>query len=431
MSNKSIQSIKIAFYTLGCKLNFAETSNLARLVSDAGYTKVDFSEEADIYIINTCYVTGSAEKKCRHIIHQTHNRNKNSHIIVMGCFSQLAPNELKNIEGVSLVIGNSEKKNLLQYIKNIYDNSIDEKTSCNNILNEYDFFNSYSSGDRTRAFLKVQDGCDYYCSYCTIPLARGHSRSGRINDIIESAKEIGAKGIKEIVLTGVNIGDFGKLSNEKFIDLLYALEKVNNIERFRISSIEPNLITEDIIAFVQSSSKFLPHFHIPLQSGSDKILNSMKRKYDTTFFKNKINNIKSLIPHACIAIDVITGFPSETNDDFINSYNFIKELDISYMHVFTYSERKNTLAYNIEPKVPLNERHIRTKELIALSEIKKKLFYTQNIGRTTKVLFEHKNEKGFISGFTDNYIKVRLPYNPELINKIIDIKITEDILAIS
>ncbi|MDP4266117.1 MAG: tRNA (N(6)-L-threonylcarbamoyladenosine(37)-C(2))-methylthiotransferase MtaB [Bacteroidota bacterium] len=416
---------KVAFYTLGCKLNYAETSNIARILNEGGYQKVNFQDNADFYVINTCAVTGNAEKKCRNIIRQTIRRSPTAKIIIMGCFSQLAHEEIKNIEGVSLVLGNSEKSDIIKYMQEL-DNDTNSLVSCNDILKIDEFYPSYSSGDRTRAFLKIQDGCDYYCSYCTVPLARGHSRSGRIEDIVNSAIEIGKKGIKEIVLTGVNIGDFGKNTGEKFIELLRKLEDVKAIERYRISSIEPNLITEEIINHTAISRKFLPHFHIPLQSGTDKILKAMKRRYDTKFFSEKVSLIKKQISDCCIAVDVIAGFPGETEKDFEETYNFINSLDISYVHVFTYSERANTLATDFENKVSISERHKRTKALLELSEIKKKEFYLQHIGQSAKVLFESENENGFIGGFSENYIRIKVPYTHEFVNKILELTIKEE-----
>jgi threonylcarbamoyladenosine tRNA methylthiotransferase MtaB len=410
---------RIAFHTLGCKLNFAETSTVSRTFYNNKYTIVNFSDLADIYVINTCLVTAIAEKKCLSVIRQAHKRNPEAKIAVIGCLPQLKPQKLASIEGVRFILNNNEKYDLINYLDELSVTSFQPPAS--NF--QHIFMPSYSLGDRTRSFLKIQDGCDYYCSYCIIPAARGRSRSSPIEKVIECAGELAAKGIKEIVLTGVNIGDFGKKNNENFLQLIKELDKINGIDRYRISSIEPDLLNEDIIEFVAKSDKFLPHFHIPLQSGSDKVLKLMHRKYKRALFVKRINYIKSLIPDCLIAVDVIVGFPGESDEDFEDTMNFIKISDITYVHVFTFSERENTLAFKMDNKVPVNIRRQRSKKLQLLSDNKKILFYLQNKGKTRDVLFESDNDNGFMYGFTDNYIKVKTPFNENLINKIVPVKL--------
>ncbi len=420
----------VAFHTLGCKLNFAETSTLARQFEYSGYQKTDFDNSADVYVINTCSVTDDADKECRRIVRNSLRHAPDAFIIVTGCYAQLKPNEIATIEGVDLVIGASEKFNIIQHINEGRKNKKAEIYSCS--IDEVNTFNSaYSSGDRTRAFLKVQDGCDYSCTYCTIPLARGSSRSDSIANIVNNANEIAKQGIKEIVLTGVNIGDFGsssikiptdeKKNKETFLDLIKALDKIKGISRFRISSIEPNLLTDEIIQFVAESNKFVPHFHIPLQSGSDKVLKNMKRRYKKDLYSARIKKIKSLMPHCCIGVDVIVGFPDETEEDFLDTFNFIDSLDISYLHVFTYSERDQTEALEIQPIIPIEERRKRNKVLRNLSLAKEMKFYSSNINTTQTVLFEKQNKNGFIYGYTENYIKVKTKFTPKLVGNITEV----------
>lgn len=412
-----------AFYTLGCKLNFSETSTIARNLKEAGYKKVEFHEPADIYVINTCSVTDNADKKCKKIVQQALKHSPGAYIAIIGCYAQLKPEEISQIPGVDLVLGANEKFNLAEHLQ---DFSKSEKAKIFNteIKTVNSFKAAFSEGDRTRTFLKVQDGCDYFCSFCTIPLARGFSRSDNVANTVEQAKKAIEGGAKEIVLTGVNIGDFGKETNESFFDLIKALDKLEGVERYRISSIEPNLLTNEIIEFVSKSDKFLPHFHIPLQSGSNKILKAMRRRYERELYAERVAFIKSLMPHAAIGVDVIVGFPSETKEDFIDTYEFINGLDVSYLHVFTYSERENTTALRIKEIVPMNERNERSKQLHILSEKKKRFFYDQNINKVYPVLFEAENDGGNMYGFTSNYIKVSSPYDPILVNEIKDFKLT-------
>jgi len=419
---------RVAFYTLGCKLNFSETSTISRKFVEEGYEKVEFTDPADIYVINTCSVTENADKECKRIVRSALKTSPDAYIVIVGCYAQLKPEEIARIDGVDLVLGASEKFKLTSYINDLTKKESTEIHSCE--VDEADFFvDAYSIGDRTRAFLKVQDGCDYSCTYCTIPLARGISRSDTVSNVINNAKKIAAQGIKEIVLTGVNIGDYGKgeFGNKKhentFLELITELDKIESIHRIRISSIEPNLLNDQIIEFVAQSKRFVPHFHIPLQSGSDKILKLMRRRYLTDLYKNRVNKIKSLMPHACIGVDVITGFPSESQEDFLTTYHFLNDLDISYLHVFTYSERDNTEALNIEPIVPVAERQKRTKMLRVLSSKKKRNFYEQNLNVTRNVLFEAEEKGNFMYGFTDNYVKVKLAYNENLINQIIPVSL--------
>jgi threonylcarbamoyladenosine tRNA methylthiotransferase MtaB len=410
-----------AFYTLGCKLNFSETSTISRDLEEEGYAKIDFELGADIYIINTCSVTDQADKKCRNIVRKALKYNPNAFIIVIGCYAQLKPEEISTIEGVDLVLGAQEKFNIGKYLDDT--NKKNKPVLLNqSIKNVKTFYPGYSMGDRTRSFFKVQDGCNYFCSFCTIPLARGKSRSGSISQTIEKAKEIGRSEVKEVVLTGINLGDFGYGTNENFFQLIKELEQLNGIYRYRISSIEPDLLSEEIIQFVNSSNKFVPHFHIPLQSGSDYLLKKMRRKYDTDLYSSRIRLIKKLMPHACIGVDVIVGFPGETEEEFNKTTEYLKSLPISYLHVFTYSERANTNAPKMNDVVPMDVRRKRSKQLRILSLKLKLKFYNENIGYKGKVLFESKEENNLI-GFTENYIKVKIPFEDKIINTIQEVRI--------
>jgi threonylcarbamoyladenosine tRNA methylthiotransferase MtaB len=414
---------KVAFYTLGCKLNFSETSTIARQFETLGFDRVSPESSADIYVINTCSVTEQADRKCRHAIRKFIGKSPGALIAVVGCYAQLKPDEIASMEGVDLVLGSSEKFNIPTYITSNTKKAKAKIYSCDvDVL--HDFFPAYSSNDRTRSFLKVQDGCDYHCSYCTIPLARGHSRNMPIAKIIEQAQEIASKGIKEIILTGVNTGDFGKSTDESFLRLIQELEMVNGIERYRISSIEPNLITNEIIEFCSQSSKFLPHFHIPLQSGSNRILGLMKRRYKRELFAERLGKIRSLIPNTFIGVDVIVGFPGETDDDFNDTFNFLQQQQPSFLHIFPYSERANTPAIDYGDKVKSTNIKQRVHQLAKLSENLHHQFYLNNIGKTEAVLFEstHKGERMF--GFTRNYIKVEAPYDRSLVGQIVDVRMT-------
>lgn len=421
---------KVAFYTLGCKLNFSETSTIARNFQSEGFERVDFSEKADIYVINTCSVTDNADKRFKTIVKSALKQNENAFLIAIGCYAQLKPEELAAVDGVDLVLGATEKFKVTNYINDLSKNEMGEVHSCE--IEEADFYeSSYSFGDRTRAFLKVQDGCDYKCTYCTIPLARGISRSDTLENVLKNAKEISEKGIKEIVLTGVNIGDYGKgeFGNKKhehtFFDLVQALDKVTGIHRLRISSIEPNLLTNETIKFVAQSNGFVPHFHIPLQSGSNTLLKLMKRRYLRETYTNRVKTIKKLLPNACIGVDVIVGFPGETDELFLETYNYLNELDISYLHVFTYSERPNTEAVKMDGVVPQKVRTKRSKMLRGLSVKKRRAFYESQLNNEATVLFESENKEGFIHGFTENYVKVKTPWNPDLVNTLHKIKLTQ------
>jgi len=421
---------KVAFYTLGCKLNFSETSTIARGFVNEGFQRVDFSEKADMYVINTCSVTDNADKKFKTIVKQAQKGNPTAFIAAVGCYAQLKPEELAAVDGVDLVLGATEKFKIRDYINDLSKNDFGEVHSCE--IEDADFYvGSYAIGDRTRAFLKVQDGCDYKCTYCTIPLARGISRSDALANVLKNASEIAAQGIKEIVLTGVNIGDYGKgeFGNKKhehtFLDLVKALDKVEGISRLRISSIEPNLLKNETIDFVANSKAFVPHFHIPLQSGSDALLKLMKRRYLTSLYTERIQRIKQVMPYCCIGVDVIVGFPGETEAHFLETYHFLNELDISYLHVFTYSERDNTEAATMEGVVPKNVRNKRSKMLRGLSVKKRRAFYESQIGSELEVLFEGENREGYIQGFTENYVKVRTPWNPSLINTLHKVKLKE------
>ncbi|WP_017731461.1 tRNA (N(6)-L-threonylcarbamoyladenosine(37)-C(2))-methylthiotransferase MtaB [Nafulsella turpanensis] len=411
---------KVAFYTLGCKLNFSETSSISRLFEQKGYKKVEFEEQPDIYIINTCSVTDNADKKCRKIVREAQKINPDAFVAIIGCYAQLKPTEISEIPGVDAVLGAAEKFRLIELL----DGFVKEPSArvfASEISEANTFHNAFSYGDRTRTFLKVQDGCNYNCAFCTIPLARGKSRSNSIANIVTSAREIAATDVKEVVLTGVNIGDFGIQEGrrkERFYDLVKELDEVEGIERFRISSIEPNLLSDDIIDFVADSKRFVPHFHIPLQSGSNKILKSMHRRYQRELYAERVAHIKQRMPHACIGVDVIVGFPGETEEDFLETYHFINELEVSYLHVFTYSERANTAATEMEEVVPMKERNRRSRMLRNLSEKKKRHFYEQNIGRSATVLFEDDVQDGHMHGFTENYVRVTAKYDPVLINEL-------------
>ena len=418
----------VAFYTLGCKLNFSETSTIARNFVDNNFKKVSFNESADVYVINTCSVTENADNKFKNVVKRANRINPNAFIIAIGCYAQLKPNELASVLGVNLVLGANEKFNILNYLDKLSTDDSPQVYSCN--INDVDnYISSYSVSDRTRAFLKVQDGCDYKCTYCTIPLARGISRSDDINSIINNAEQISKTGIKEIVLTGVNIGDYGKgeFGNKKhestFLDLIESLDKTSSIERIRISSIEPNLLKNEIISFVSKSNLFVPHFHIPLQSGSNEILKLMKRRYLRDLYEDRVKFIRNLMPDACIGVDVIVGFPGETKEYFMETFDFLNSLDISYLHVFSYSERDNTLASELSQRVPNSIRSKRSKILRSLSLKKRRMFYESQLGKSKKVLFESENRKGYIHGFTDNYVKIRAPWNPELVNTIHQVKL--------
>ena len=420
---------KVAFYTLGCKLNFSETSTIARNFVSEGFNRVDFDEKADIYVINTCSVTDNADKRFKTIVKNALKKNEDAFLIAVGCYAQLKPEELAAIDGVDLVLGATEKFNVTSYINDLTKNQHGEVHSCE--ISEADFYvGSYSIGDRTRAFLKVQDGCDYKCTYCTIPLARGISRSDTVENVIKNAAEISKRGIKEIVLTGVNIGDYGKgeFGNKKhehtFLDLVKQLDKVAGIHRLRISSIEPNLLRDETIDFVSKSDTFVPHFHIPLQSGSDDLLKKMKRRYLRDTYTNRVQKIKKVLPNACIGVDVIVGFPGETEKHFLDTYHYLNDLDISYLHVFTYSERANTEAVLMGGVVPKKTRAKRSKMLRGLSVKKRRAFYETQLGETLTVLFESENKEGYIYGFTENYVKVKTPWNPRFINTLHTITLT-------
>ena len=421
---------KVAFYTLGCKLNFSETSTIARSFNDEGFDRVDFSEKADIYVINTCSVTENADKRFKTVVKQAQKANPEAFVAAVGCYAQLKPQELADVNGVDLVLGATEKFKITDYLNDLSKNDLGEVHSCE--IEEADFYvGSYSIGDRTRAFLKVQDGCDYKCTYCTIPLARGISRSDTMDNVLENAKAISKQNIKEIVLTGVNIGDYGKgeFGNKKhehtFLDLVNELDEVEGIERLRISSIEPNLLKNETIDLVSKSRAFVPHFHIPLQSGSNIILKKMKRRYMRELYIDRVAKIREVMPHACIGVDVIVGFPGETEDLFLETYNFLTELDISYLHVFKYSERDNTEAADMDGIVPNNIRSKRSKMLRGLSVKKRRAFYESQMGTTRTVLFESENKEGYIHGFTENYVKTKTPWNPELVNTLHQVELTE------
>ncbi|MFT4780352.1 MAG: threonylcarbamoyladenosine tRNA methylthiotransferase MtaB [Psychroserpens sp.] len=420
---------KVAFYTLGCKLNFSETSTIARDFSSEGFERVDFKEKADIYVINTCSVTENADKRFKSIVKQAQKVNPEAFVAAVGCYAQLKPQELADVDGVDLVLGATEKFKITDYLNDLSKNDMGEVHSCE--IEDANFYvGSYSIGDRTRAFLKVQDGCDYKCTYCTIPLARGVSRSDTLENVLENARVISERNIKEIVLTGVNIGDYGKgeFGNKKhehtFYELVKALDKVEGIERLRISSIEPNLLKNETIEFVSKSKAFVPHFHIPLQSGNNEILKLMRRRYMKELYVERVSRIKEVMPHACIGVDVIVGFPGETDDLFLETYNFLNELEISYLHVFTFSERDNTVAASLEGVVSKKVRAKRSKMLRGLSVKKRRAFYESQIGSWRTVLFESENKEGYIQGFTENYVKVKSPWDPELVNTLQTVELT-------
>ena len=415
---------RVAFHTMGCKLNYSETSTISRDFITRGFEKVEYRDHADIYVINTCSVTENADKEARRLIRQAKRLNPLSSIAVIGCYAQLKPEEIAAIDGVDLVIGSEEKFNLLDHLNEL-DQKEDNTIIRSSIEHVHSFKPSYSIGDRTRSYLKVQDGCDYTCSFCTIPLARGKSRSGDIQTTVKTAQEVALKGVKEIVLTGVNIGDFGVGSDESLLQLLIELDNIEGVERFRISSIEPNLLNNDIIAFCNTSKKFVPHFHIPLQSGSNKILKGMRRRYDQTIYRKKINKILSSNSETCIGVDVMVGFPGESDEDFLETYNFINDIDISYLHVFTYSERPNTPAKNIKEVISKRVRAERSKMLHILSEKKRRYFYDHFINTHREVLFE-SSRNGKLVGHTDNYIKVEIDNSPGLVNKIHSVKLIEN-----
>lgn len=421
-----MQKVKsVAFHTLGCKLNYSETSTLSRMLENDGFEKREFEDSADVYVINTCSVTENADKECRQLVRRIQRRAPESLVVITGCYAQLKPKEIAEIEGVDLVLGASEKFNLAKHLQDLTKGDSTKICSCD-IEEVYGFNSSYSINDRTRTFLKVQDGCDYNCSFCTIPLARGHSRSDSIEGVLKNVHELANSGVKEIVLTGINLGDFGKgfdggkKVETTFYELIKELDKVEGIERFRISSIEPNLLTDEIIEFVAQSKKFMPHFHIPLQSGSNKILSAMRRRYRRELYTERVTKIKQLMPHCCIGVDVIVGFPSESDEDFNETFEFLHNLDISYLHVFTYSERANTHALEIKPVVPINIRHDRNKVLRNLSYQKMQYFSAQHSGQSRKVLFEHADKNGIMEGYTDNYIKVQTSFRSEWANQMVD-----------
>jgi threonylcarbamoyladenosine tRNA methylthiotransferase MtaB len=418
---------KVAFYTLGCKLNYSETSTLGRLFNNAGFDTVDFTDTPDVYVINTCSVTDNADKKCKKVVKEALKVSPHAYVTIVGCYAQLKPKEIAEIPGVDMVLGAAEKFRIIDHITDLTKNP--KALVYNQPVSEAnEFIPSFSIGDRTRTFLKVQDGCDYSCSFCTIPLARGASRSDTIDSVISQAKQIAASGVKEIVLTGVNLGDFGIINGErttKFFNLVQALDEVEGIDRIRISSIEPNLLSDEIIAFVARSKRFVPHFHIPLQSGSNKILSLMRRRYRRELYADRVARIKELMPNCCIGVDVIVGFPGETREDFIDTYNFINDLDISYLHVFTYSERENTLAAEMVEVVPGSARAERSKMLHILSDKKRRAFYQTQLGRTEEVLFEGDIKEGFMHGFTRNYVKVKTKFDPVLVNELKAVSLTQ------
>lgn len=414
----------VAFHTLGCKLNFSETSSLSRLLENEGFEKTDFENQADVYVINTCSVTDNADKECRHLVRRIQRKSPESLVVITGCYAQLKPREIAEIPGVDLVLGAAEKFNIAHHIRELAKGDSAKICSCD-IETITGFNASYSLNDRTRTFLKVQDGCDYTCSFCTIPMARGKSRSDTITNVLRNVEELSTTGVKEIVLTGVNLGDFGKgpdgtKKEESFFDLIRELDKVKGIERFRISSIEPNLLTNEIIEFVANSDKFMPHFHIPLQSGSNHVLGLMRRRYKRELYADRVSLIKTLMPHCAVGVDVIVGFPGESNDHFKETFDFLHALDVTYLHVFTYSERDNTKALEIEPVVPVNIRNERNKTLRNLSYMKMQYFTQLHAGQTRKVLFERQDKNGIMEGYTDNYIKVTMPYRADYANQVTD-----------
>lgn len=415
---------KVAFYTLGCKLNFSETSTIARNFEDEGFARVDFKETPDVFVINTCSVTDNADKKCRSVVRRALRINPDAFVVMIGCYAQLKPTEISEIPGVDLVLGANEKFNILSHIDSLEKNDT-AAVQAVRIKETKDFIPSFSMGDRTRSFLKIQDGCDYFCTFCTIPLARGKSRNATIAETVVEAEKIAETDIKEVVLTGVNIGDFGQGGEENFYELVQALDGVKGIERFRISSIEPNLLSNEIIEFVGQSKRFVPHFHIPLQSGSNTLLKAMRRKYLSQLYADRVKTIKKHMPNACIGVDVIVGFPGETEEEFMKTVDFIKDLDVSYLHVFTYSERANTTAKKMADAVPVNIRRERSKQLQILSDKMKRAFYETQIGTQHEALFESEDHGGFLHGFTENYVKVKVPFDPTLINQTVNVQLNE------
>lgn len=418
------QKKTVAFHTLGCKLNFSETSTLSRMLEREGFEKKSFDDQADVYVINTCSVTDNADKECRQLVRRIQRKAPESLVVVTGCYAQLKPQEIASIPGVDLVLGAAEKFNIAQHLRELVKGDPARVCSCD--IDEVSGFNaSFSMNDRTRTFLKVQDGCDYNCSFCTIPMARGKSRSDSITNVVRNVEQLAVSGVKEIVLTGVNLGDFGKGPEggkhaENFYQLAQALDKVEGIARYRISSIEPNLLTNEIIELVANSDKFMPHFHIPLQSGSNRILGLMRRRYRRELYADRVQLIKTLMPHCAIGVDVIVGFPGETEEDFMETFQFLHQLDVSYLHVFTYSERDNTRALDIKPVVPMHTRHERNKKLRNLSYMKSQYFYQLHAGQIRKVLFESSVKDGMMEGYTDNYIRVTTPYREEWVNQLVD-----------
>ncbi len=433
---------KVAFYTLGCKLNFSETSTISRLFENAGFAKVDFEETPDILVINTCSVTENADKKCKQLVRRAKKINPEVYIAIIGCYAQLKPTEIAQIPGVSLVLGANEKFNIVEHLEELENETRSRSVATDrsqtgedgqqavvkfeNIKQTTSFIPSHSMGDRTRSFLKVQDGCDYFCTFCTIPLARGKSRNASISETVVEAQKIADTNIKEVVLTGVNIGDFGQGEDENFFELVKALDQVNGIDRYRISSIEPNLLSDEIIQFtLENSKRFVPHFHIPLQSGSNRLLKAMRRKYLRELYVERVQHIKKLRPDCAIGVDVIVGFPGETDEEFLETVDFLKDLDVSYLHVFTYSERANTTAAKLGEPVPNQIRAQRSKQLHILSDKKKRAFYESQVGSKRTVLFEAEEDEGIMYGFTENYVKVKTPFNPELVNQMQTVQLTE------
>lgn len=421
-----IQYKKVAFYTLGCKLNFSETSGIAQNFEKGGYAKVDFEETPDVFVINTCSVTDNADKKCRNIVRKARKINPKAFVAIIGCYAQLKPQEISEIDGVNLILGMNEKFNILEHVEKLEKETPSEALIFDGDIKDVnEFFPSYSLGDRTRTFLKVQDGCDYSCTFCTIPLARGKSRSNTIEKTLQTAKEIANSQAREVVLTGVNLGDFGRYNNESFYDLMQELDNLDGVDRFRISSIEPNLLTNEIIDKVATSKRFVPHFHIPLQSGSPELLKLMRRRYKQEVYTSRVERIKKLMPHCCIGVDVIVGFPGETEERFMETYNYLNELDVSYFHVFTYSERDNTFAPNLKNSVDKKIRDERSKMLRILSAKKKRAFYQENVGKSFPVLFEAEKNNDKMFGFTSNYVKVKTDYNESLINTVKQVTLKE------
>ncbi len=421
-----IQFKKVAFHTFGCKLNFSETSTISRLFENAGIAKVTLDDFPDIFVINTCSVTENADKRCKQLVRKVKRLNPDCHVIIVGCFAQLKPNEIAEIDGVDMVLGANEKFNILEHLDNLNKDSDKAHVSFDHIKKTKEFIPSFSIGDRTRSFLKIQDGCDYFCTFCTIPLARGKSRNASINETVQEALKIAKTSVKEVVLTGVNIGDFGQGNEENFFQLIQELDKISGIERFRISSIEPNLLSDEIIEFCLNKAKrFAPHFHIPLQSGNDEMLKAMRRKYDTKLYKNRIELIKKLRPDACIGVDVIVGFPGETDEHFNDTLQFLKDLDVSYLHVFTYSERANTTANKMKESVPMSKRKERSQILHMLSERKKRAFYELNKNSERSVLIENEDNNGMMFGFTDNYVIIKVPFDSSYTNTIQTVSLKE------